>query len=243
MVKKIIGKVVEPIGFQYEKGDIFWCFYREKNDIKQEIQIYDYYKKNLRINFWTDAYGQSGIGEVKLVSDKNYQGDILDEHPYETEEEFKTLIEGFRELIIKYGLDALEKISVPTTNARPKPETDLYLFENHSRLAKEYKETLQIDMTNEIRIPKNLRLFSKEIYNLQNQKFEDVEYILVGYAALYGEIIITNQGGEWVYRDKKCFIDYIANDTKFVYPLNVIISLWTYGKDGISDNDLYNEFR
>ena len=148
-VKKIIheelGKDLENIGFVYVQEEHYmWQYRREKEGVLQEIVIISkrYERRNLKVLFRTSAYGQRRYKDFSFfvseenVKKKEYWG-------YESEGELREIIKEFRRLIFTYGLDFLEEISKPSTDAIPTEELYKYLYENHQALFEEYAEKFQ----------------------------------------------------------------------------------------------------
>ncbi len=93
-----------------------------------------------RMIFHTNAYGQKEVYVHRLVP-SGYKG-MNGFWEWTKEEEFIRIMELFREIILERGLETLEKISMPTTEERPKPETEKRLYERRESLNKEYRKRL-----------------------------------------------------------------------------------------------------
>ena len=62
---------------------------------------------------------------------------------YKSEEQLRIILKEFKSLLFMYGLNFLETISKPTTEAVPTEEMGQYLYQNHQKLYKEYSLKLQ----------------------------------------------------------------------------------------------------
>lgn len=56
---------------------------------------------------------------------------------FENEEELREILREFKRLIFTYGLDFLETISKPATDAVPTREKQRYLYQHHQELCDE----------------------------------------------------------------------------------------------------------
>ena len=131
-------------------------------------------------------------------------------------------------------MKALEEISVPSTEIRPTIQTNLELYQNHSELNRKYRILLGVE--NETSTRKVLEKVNEAILETKEQDFVEIESMLIGLAAVYGEELISKRGGEWQWRedfDKICWIDKMRGEISGTYPLNDIICYWREGKNNI----------
>ncbi len=228
MIQKILGTELEKQGFTYMPNSS-WSYERVKDQVWQSVSVVRerYCKGYIRMVFMTNAYGQKPKGLDDFVP-----GQLPEYWHYETEEELREIIEQFREWTLAYGLDMLEKMSVPTTEARPKPETNRYLYEHHRELYKEYKEKLCEGNDSWEAVVKAIQ---DKIEETWDQPFNEVEEMLIGLAALYAYALNRGDEGEWGWDEKMnlCSIQHILGTDMSIFPLLAIISAWrskdTYG--------------
>lgn len=196
VIQEIMGKELEKLGFSYVSR---WSYERMHNDIRQEILIcHERFTRNcLKMYFSTNAYGQ----KPKELED--FVPDIQQESwEYRTEDEFRKIIHQFTEWTLNYGIKLLEEISMPTTEVRPKPETNRILYDNHEELNRKYRKELGME---EMDTVDTLIAMSWEIEQLRMSKkpFAEVEEMLIGLAAILGHSMDCYDGKqEWIWDDK-----------------------------------------
>ena len=232
-VKKIIheelGKDLEDIGFAYIQGmHYMWQYKREKEGVLQEIVIISkrYERRNLKVLFRTSAYGQREYKEFadfvseESVKKKEYWG-------YENEGGLREIIKEFRRLIFTYGLDFLEEISKPSTDAIPTEELHKYLYENHQALFEEYAEKFQ---TKDKEPEEVIGIIYEKMKEALDQSYEEVKEYLCGLAALYGHTICWGNRGKWVWdvQEKECYIDKVLETKKSKDVLGLVVIIWDY---------------
>ncbi|MBD5456627.1 MAG: hypothetical protein HDR23_09240, partial [Lachnospiraceae bacterium] len=110
------------------------------------------------------------------------------------EEELRQILEQYKEWIIKYGLSFLDEISKPTTEARPKPETSLYLYQNHEEIYERYQKKWQLTDGKE-----TIHILKEKMETLFDKDFAEIEQTLIEYAAVYGHAMCIGGEGEWVW--------------------------------------------
>lgn len=221
IIQEILGTELEKRGFTY-MPNTSWSYERVKDKVWQSISVVceRYCKGYIKMVFMTNAYGQ----KAKELDD--FVPEQLPEYwHYETEEELRKIIEQFKEWTLTYGLSELEKISVPTTEARPKPETNRYLYEHHRELYEEYKEKLceNCDSWEDV-----VRVVQNEIKKTWDQPFCEVEDMLIGLAALYAYALNEGEEGDWVWRERSnsCILDGPLGTFTRLHPLQDVISSW-----------------
>lgn len=227
IIQEIIGNELEQIGFEYVKEDgKFYTYIREKEGIKQRITICNerFTKNYIKMYFSTNAYGQ----ESKELED--FVPILQESWKYETEEELSNIIRQFKEWTFSHGLDLLEKISVPTTEERPRPETDWYLYEHHEELNKEGLNELNLIKKDHVSIAIALQ---KRIYELREEKkeFSQLEGSLIRMSAVYGHNMNLFDSGEWHWNEKEqtCEILNAGGSVVDLIPLKEVIK--TYGNN------------
>ena len=227
IIHEIMGKELEKLGFEYEKGNVlFWPYVRNKDGVIQEITVCEerFCKNHTKMYFSTNAYGQKPRELMDFVP-----GVQQGSWKYETEEEFRRIMEQFKEWTFTYGLELLEKISVPTTEERPKPETNRYLYEHHEELNKEYLKKMGLEGADAIDIVFGLE---DEIKKLEEKPFEEVEEILRGLAAVFGHNMCLLGIGRWNWDEERqiCNVINTGDSGVEIYPLSRIIGFYKYTK-------------
>ena len=231
-VKKVIheelGKDLEEIGFVYvQEGRGVWQYRREKNNVRQEIVIISdrYEKRYLKVILHTNAYGQTDREFCDFVPEDG--AEKWEFWSYENEEELKEIIQKFKRLIYAYGLEVLEEISKPSTDAIPTEELHRNLYENHQRLYEEYREKLHTkDKTPE----EVIEIIYGKMDEILDIPFDEAKEFLCGLAALYGHTICWGDKGNWLWikKEKKCWLRNILDTIEEVDPLMYCISEWDY---------------
>jgi hypothetical protein len=249
-IKKIIGYAVAPYGFSVDFSDRNEGvhFIRERGDLKQIINIQIVHSKFLALKFNTNAYQQRTIDGSEFSPEKKsdflYPGIPIPAEwwQWNNDAEFIDILNTFKNIILEHGLKALEEISVPSTEIRPTIQADWELYQNHKELNRNYRITLGIE--NESSTRKVVEKIHEVILKTRNQDFKEVEPMLIGLAAVYGEELIARRGGEWQWRedfDKICWIDKMHEGVGGTYPLNDIIGYW---REGMNDIEFFlNKFR
>lgn len=222
IIQEILGTELEKQGFEY-MPNTSWSYERVKDGVWQSISVVRerYCKGYIRMVFMTNAYGQKAKGLDDFVPEEQ----LPEYWHYENEDELRKIIEQFRDWTLMYGMEQLEKMSVPTTEARPKPETNRYLYEHHQELYEEYKEKLcgKCDSWKDA-----IRVVQDKIAEIWDQPFNEVEDILIGLSALYAYALNEGEEGKWVWKDKAnaCLIEELLGTFASVYPLQDVITAW-----------------
>ena len=151
---------------------------------------------------------------------------------YETEEELRQIIMQFKEWIFTYGLEGLEKMSQPTTEARPKPETNRYLYEHHRELNEEYREKMGIQGEEWVDV---IRKIQKRIEETWDLPFSQMEEELIGLAALYAYAINDGKEGNWFWHGMAnlCVVEGVTETSPNLIPLKDIILTWKQKRTSI----------
>ncbi len=246
-IKEIIGGAIKEHGFEYEGGGkdeyiFIYSFQRRKGDLRQYISIA--VKDNKAdLTFSTNAYGQkevhgSGLMEsnFEMESDNRYIA-------WKDAEEFKQVLYHFREIILKKGMDVLEEISRPTTEVRPKKETHWKLYQEHEALNEEYRKKYgleNIESTKEL-----MQKISDIIVGSRDKEFTEVEEMLIGLAAVFGDQLVIKCGGEWFWNPEvnTCTIKSM-NGIRILLTENPLARIINYWKcKSVDPNILINSFK
>ena len=231
-MKKIIheelGQELENIGFHYVSGErLFWPYEREKDGIKQEIMVArDRYEKGyIKVIFHTNAYMQKPREFNDFVPEEGAKH--WDFWGFDNEEELRDVLKEFKRLIFTYGLDFLETISRPATDAVPTVEKQRYLYEHHQELCKKYQEELGTEGKSAEAV---IGIINQKMEEALDKPYAEVEDMLMGLAALYGHTICWGDRGDWVWNEEKgiCQIEKILGTRVNEYILNLVVYEWDY---------------
>jgi len=233
IIQSIIGEAIKSYGFyllgcdsDLEHDTITWTFMNKKEDLEQNITIRMKSRRELKLTFMTNAFGQRPIYAEDLTKDNKGRISGLWCYVYNDEQEFVKLIEYFKTVVFDYGFDALERISVPTTETRPTKEMDRYLYENHEELNKRYRVIFNIDesTTHE----EIFRIVHDYISETQGQVFEQLKETLIGLAAIVGTEYANVSNGDWLWDSSKniCWVTKKEKYPTMMYPLSTVINLW-----------------
>jgi len=226
IIQEELGQELEKIGFRSAFQERYvWPYEREKDGIKQMITVITdrYEKRYLRVLFDTNAYGQPTKEFRDFVHEESAK--FWDFWGYKNEEELRIILREFKRLIFTYGLDYLETISKPATDAIPTEEMEQYLYLNHESLCEEYSAKLHTQGKSPEEI---IEIINQTMEQNLNESFENVKDLLVGLAALYGHTISWGDKGKWVLDEKECCLKNILGTKKETFLLKQIFSQWDY---------------
>ena len=234
-IKEIIGEAVSEYGF--EKFTYFietdwesYEFERVDGELKQNILI-TIMDSDLRLEFRTNAYGQFAVYATDL-----FPSNLASDRPgflmFKNEEEFKKIICLSRDIILQKGFTILEKISKPITEVRPRKETYWKVYTENKELEQKYRKMYGLEDMEFTR--KMMQKISDILLSIKDKEFIEVEEMLVGVAAVYGNQIIRKCGGKWRWKDntKPCLIEEIYGQDS-ANPLNDIIFYWNRKEEDI----------
>ena len=237
IIKEIIGEAVQEYGFDQFVHDVdgyieLYDFERKDGDLKQYI-IMTVSIDEIRLQFMTNAYGQFAVEASNLIP-SDFDVNTLGFIKFGNEEEFKKILYHFRDIILQKGFAILEEISKPTTEARPRKETYWKVFTENKELDEKYRKMYGLENTEFTR--KMMQKISDIILSTKDQEFKEVEEMLVGLAAVYGNQIIRKCGGEWKWKHiaESCVVDKVFGDHHRANPLSQIIFYWDRKKEDIN---------
>lgn len=239
IIKEIIGRQLESFGFQYQKTDgqcrIFMRevqgiprFYDPDNDVvKQYINIQESrFSREVTVRFSTDVYGYETECELEQLG-KYGTGTWLG---YIDEDTYKDRLQILANLIIEYGLDLLDKISVedkiiPTKSMAEK------LYNHHKELFESFINEFHIKANpkQEEDIDEWYQIVKKLIMDSAGQPYEDVKELLVSIAAFIGESACELCSKEWIFPEHfKVPAVCGGYSCSNISPLDVVVDLWKY---------------
>lgn len=236
IIKEIIGKRINPYGFQYVKAEnLCWIFLREvrgitryhdpDNDVvKQYISIEESrYDKMVIVRIATDAYG----GDIELEEKRKYG--IEKWVDYTDEESYKNVLNQFADLIEKYGFDLLDQMS-REDEIIPTKAMEEELIQNHKELDRQFVEEFHIKT-----VPgqmSDIEEWRESIIRILRQyaskSYGDVKELLIRMAAFMGERSCELCSLKWMEN-----IHSVGG--RYPYPtfstLVIVVNLWKCGCD------------
>lgn len=251
-MKKIIheelGQELENIGFHYGPPErLFWTYEREKDGIKQEILLARdrYFKGQIRVFFQTSAYGRQKPKQFRhfVPEEGAKQWDVWQ---FNNEEELRKVLKEFKRLIFTYGLDFLESISKPTTDAIPTEEKQRYLYMHHQELYEQWQKELETGGKSAEEV---IDIIFQKMEKTLDKPYAEVEDMLMGLAALYGHTICWGDRGEWIWlvwnQREFCQIKKVLGTWVNVNVLYLVTSTWDHLREhrDKKKNYLLDEYR
>ena len=235
----IIGEPIKKYGFVFldepaYKGIATWTFAREVDSIKQIITIMkDRFSEALHMRFQTTAW-QSGLGtpvSQLIISDK-YNTDEFGGWPYQNDEDFERVLREFLEIIEKYGLDELTRLSIEE-DVIPTVEMGEKLFSLHEILNEQFILQNKINVSDRSKENKSkwFEIIEEKVVATYSLPYSQVQDILVEIAAFLGVQITRDLGGEWV-KNKDARGIWIGKLNTYIldayWPLANVINSWKY---------------
>lgn len=147
---------------------------------------------------------------------------------YADEDSFIQILNDFAQIIIDYGLDALDELSIPTRESLIvlTLEMQTRLFVNHDSLCNRFIEKYKVSIDNtKDGIHQILQLMKEK----QDVEYDDMQGLLLEMAAYYGNSLINEFNGAWKWDEKLniCIIILNSNDrTNTCLPLHDIVYSW-----------------
>ena len=228
IIEEELGQELEKVGFQPAFRERYvWPYEREKDGVKQTITVITdrYEKRYIRVLFDTNAYGQKTREFRDFVPEEG--AEHWEFWGYKNEEELRTILREFKRLIVTYGMDFLDSISKPATDAVPTEELERYLYLNHESLYEEYSAMLQTQGKSAEEV---IEIIHQTMVQNLDKPFQDVKELLVGLTALYGHTISWGDKAKWVWDEgiKRCLLEEVlgirAVEVELI--LGYVISLW-----------------
>ena len=241
LIKKYFGDVIKEYGFEYGGADAWtWNFFRQKENVKQEIIImrHRFFADQIKLIFFTGVYcwgDQEPRHFIEKYKDKEFW-------IYETEEEYIGILQEFAGIVRDYGLERLEEMLVPSDPIFATPEMHQYLYENYESLIAEADTKYDFEKTGE----EGINNISMLLYQNRDKAYEEVKEFIVVMSALYIEIIIKDIGGKVVFENRKCILKEIGRQKHQTLPLVDVISIWKHCHKGGQfniDSGLIIEYR
>lgn len=226
LIKRTLGNRLNMYGFKYYTSEPnAWIFSRNYQDVDQFIRVLESnFSKSIKLEMFTS------IDPLRIMEIREFYPKCKDRYywDYTDEDSFIQILKDFTQLIIDYGLNALEELSVPTRESLIKVELDMNieLFENHESLCRRYIENYNVSIENTKHgILQIIQLMKEK----QDVKYELMQELLLEMTAYYGNSIISKFNGEWRW-NKNSNICIIAlkrgNRMEEYLPLHDIVFSW-----------------
>jgi len=204
IIKKILGEVLEPLGFIYNNpsGVNVWEFKRnvknkEDEDIEQLVFVQkSRFSNQLFLEIRTNAYGQMPKRISSFVPGSKYSA-----VSYESDEDFIRVIKIFADVVKEHGLKNLEKMIEPTSNDRPREDDYLKLLNNHVQIAEDFikKEGIPEDIS----LRDAIDLVYKALCDNKDKSYGEVKDLLMDLGAFYTYQLEKHYESRWEYREEK----------------------------------------
>ena len=235
IIKEIIGKVLEPEGFVFDKEIKNWGFIKEFKNSKGEIA-------RQTVTFWTSRFEKKIYMDINCFSGGIYTYGLNQFAPgytndgliFSTDEEFKQVIETYANILKQYGLEFLKEIAEPKRSDYFRQEDDYKLFEEHESLTQKFITDQQINMDC-ITIEDAVKLMKDMVSEKQAELFEDCRELFLEMAAFYGGVVRKTYSCKWIMKDMKiqaiCKLEIDSKLKLSLFVSNKIHLAWKNGVD------------
>ena len=211
IIEEVVGKKLEPYGFRYLKTDgpcrIFirevkgvGRVYDPYNDVaKQYVNIQESrFDKELIVRFETDVINPLNRNPLEILSELSPKPGYDSWFPYEDEESYRKILSTLADIVIQYGIDFLDQMSVEETIIPTKKMAD-ELYSHHEEHARLFAEKYHLNTTPQFEadIDQWFETIRKVIMDTADQPYEDVKDLLVEIAAFIGERTCEMLEQEW----------------------------------------------
>lgn len=225
-----MGEQLKVYGFEYFKSEPnTWIFKRKYLNVDQFVNIFESnFSQAIRLELYTS------IDACKIMEIRNFCPDWEQKFmgkyfwEYDNEESFVQILNEFVQIIIQYGIKALNELSIPTreTLIQTTPEMHINLFENHGIMCKYFIEKYKVSVHN---VKQGLEQIIKLMKENRDTNYEEMKDLLLEMAAYYGEALITQFGGAWKWdkNDEICILEIKKNSRIEEWlPLHDIVTNW-----------------
>ncbi len=211
IIKEVVGKKLDPYGFRYLKTDgpcrIFireakgvGRVYDPDNDVaKQYVNIQESrFDKELIVRFETDVINPLNRNPLEILSQLSPKPGYDSWFPYEDEESYRKTLSTLVDIVIQYGIDFLDQMSVEETIIPTKKMAD-ELYSHHEEHVRLFAEKYHLNTTPQFEadIDQWFDTIRKVIMDTADQPYEDVKDLLVEIAAFIGERTCEMLEQEW----------------------------------------------
>lgn len=128
---------------------------------------------------------------------------------YKNNDEFVAVLNEYADLVVAYGLDLFNKISIPEFLLSPTREMYVELYENHAALAASFMKNHNIgeDVTAEEAMGLVIKIIKENDERNGGKRFDDSQRrLLLEAAAYYSEKIVRQFEGNWYIGVRACLI-------------------------------------
>lgn len=239
IIKEIIGKRLEPYGFKYLKTDgpcrIFvreikgvQRYYEPENDtVTQYINIQESnYAKELTVGLSTDAYGFEVEHRLEQIEKINTLGWL----EYTDEDSYKEQLKKLVVLIIKYGLDELDRRSIEEEVIPTKVMAER-LHSEHKELDKCYVSIYGLKAKPECveDIDEWYLFIEKQLLDTIEKPYREVQELLLEIASFMGMRACEICRAHWNYpkhfKVPTVFGEYPWGNFS---PMTILVDTWKY---------------
>lgn len=227
MKQKIVVNVMEErlseYGFKFEKYETCrWTFGRQIEGIKQYVIIQrdTWGDSSYILEIYASVPGRS-LRVRDFVNDEKYDSDFF---YFKNDEERIAVLNEIADIVIQYGIDELNKRSLPEKRYYPTEAMNQKLYEDNFMLTQNYYSKYNV---NELAEEKILSMLKKSLEECYRKPFEHVQEKLVELSAVYGNLIINKIGGQWKYDKIHKKVSFDSRPLYISYPvLSLFVSYW-----------------
>lgn len=244
LIKDIIGAVLEPEGFSYMgRVEGISEFLRKVKNSKEETieQIIllqeNRYCKEVFLNLESTAAGHDWNYRINdFVPDCTTDGLY-----FETQEEYKKVIEEFAEILSQYGIPFLEEIKEPIVKYYLMDKDYKKLFYEHERLVENFlkREKVKIE---ELNVAGAAELIEKKIKDIKEKPFEEVRNFLLELSALFGAVVKKYCPCQWILNDNGgCSLEFLKSGEKGNAMFVIKILFWKWDELRLQEDSNISE--
>ena len=236
----ILGSAIKKHGFELVTdpaymGPATWTFSRKVGEITQYITVSkNRFADEFCMDFRTTAWGK-GIGSdaVTIIPEDKLHKYHTDASgwPYKTEEDFERILHEFVDVIEKYGLDELARLSIED-EVVPKVEMGQKLYSSHESLSEEFAKQNQLNTTDRTHDNREkwFDVIEEKIMSTKDSPYnQEVQDMLTSIAAFLGTQLVHDLGGEWL-TSKNARVPIINGMNVHAYkvfsPLKGVVMAW-----------------
>ncbi|MEY8525269.1 hypothetical protein AALA90_19925 [Lachnospiraceae bacterium 38-10] len=219
IIKNTVGEKLKDYGFCCLKTEgscrIFMReahgykrYYDPETDVvKQYVNIQESdYGMGLTVRFETDAVNGVSGDDVEFLKEKNPNKLSANKRSswffYSGEEDYKRVLLYLADLIIEYGLEHLDRMSIEEEVIPTKAMAD-ELFENHTELDRQFLEKYKFNTVahSMADIEDWFQKLKELIISVSEKPYEEVKELLLEMAAFIGERHCELIGAKWFFEE------------------------------------------
>lgn len=225
--RRIVEEKLSPYGFRYAKYQYCrWTFSRTINEITQYVVIQKGIWGGGSYRLEMDSSIKPAVLSLSdLSEDPRY---VFDELNYSNEEEQRAVLEEICDVVIKYGIEKLNKSKARTPRYLEivYKENEEKLYRENMSLTKKFMKRYGMSSLDKKEVFPALR---KELGEICGKPHEQIQDRLIEMAAVYGNMLIDITGGMWKYNGKLAVIEKKPDMTSYS-PLRFLTWSWETGK-------------